>query len=578
MNKLCLIARLTGLLWLVFFIIPAICRADEEKIHADDPDWDEKVLKTYKIDTTDDGLTEYLRKCAALDSKLRKMDAVIRQLSSADFMLRDQAVADIVSLGPPALPRLEKELKNPDPEVGRRAQVCIDEIRGQAKKSRPQFDLHTRLIALRLVVRRQLPAVIDLMVESLIAVDPTLTTQIADVLLWAQDERAIPSYPTWRIRISAKEVQALRPKVKPIMDAIHEAGRSPDPVHREAVHNTLQRLGGPELPMLLEKVHKSKDSKSKIDTLEKLARLKYFRLMAREATPVLLEALKDDDASVRKTAAEKLGWMRLQAEKAVPALSAALGDGDVAVRVQAAIALGRLGPEACLAAPMLLQTIKARDGSLRDWSAYALGAIESSDPRVLAALHEALKDPEARRGAILGLGRIGPDAKSAIPALIEIFMDCAEKKGDFAASDTCSYVLTALSAMGSGSRDAVPFLVDLLEKRHHHTHDVLIALEGIGPQASPAVPTLLKLFQSKEGAAHKQRIVRTLGAIGPEAKSASPYLWAIVKDMKEDRMYRQLCAQAVGMIDPSNNDARLYLHREHERMFPSPKILEPEKQ
>ncbi len=58
----------------------------------------------------------------------------------------------------------------------------------------------------------------------------------------------------------------------------------------------------------------------------------------------LRAALKDQDAFVRRAAAEALGGIGPEAKEAVPDLRAALKDRNVGVRQAAAVALRKIGP------------------------------------------------------------------------------------------------------------------------------------------------------------------------------------------------------------------------------------------
>ena len=73
--------------------------------------------------------------------------------------------------------------------------------------------------------------------------------------------------------------------------------------------------------------------------------------------PALLEALKDSDAGVRRSAAEALDGMRRKAKSAVPALVQALKDSDVGVRRSAAYALVAIGPDAKVV-PALVEALQ----------------------------------------------------------------------------------------------------------------------------------------------------------------------------------------------------------------------------
>ena len=65
---------------------------------------------------------------------------------------------------------------------------------------------------------------------------------------------------------------------------------------------------------------------------------------AAQVVPALIEALKDKEGDVRRSAAIGLGTFGEQAKGAVPALQAALNDPDARVREAAAKALTRIDP------------------------------------------------------------------------------------------------------------------------------------------------------------------------------------------------------------------------------------------
>src|SRR5207249_1646073 len=83
--------------------------------------------------------------------------------------------------------------------------------------------------------------------------------------------------------------------------------------------------------------------------------------------------LKNDDTTIRRTAAEALGEIGPDAAVATLALAQALKDTDVGVRCLAADSLGQIGPEAAAAVPALREALQ--DKSLRSAAAGALGAI-----------------------------------------------------------------------------------------------------------------------------------------------------------------------------------------------------------
>ena len=79
----------------------------------------------------------------------------------------------------------------------------------------------------------------------------------------------------------------------------------------------------------------------------------------------LIEVLKDDDAGVRRSAAEALGKIGPEATPAVEALTTALQDPVVDVRVKAAEALGQISPEAAPAIEVLMEALQGEDADGR---------------------------------------------------------------------------------------------------------------------------------------------------------------------------------------------------------------------
>src|SRR5262249_14142128 len=95
---------------------------------------------------------------------------------------------------------------------------------------------------------------------------------------------------------------------------------------------------------------------------------------SRGAASSLMEALRDEDRSVRLSAANALA--EIQTEAAIPSLVKALEDRDEAVRSAAAQALGRLGPHAASARQGLMRAMQDADKNVRFDARRALEAIE----------------------------------------------------------------------------------------------------------------------------------------------------------------------------------------------------------
>jgi HEAT repeat protein len=107
---------------------------------------------------------------------------------------------------------------------------------------------------------------------------------------------------------------------------------------------------------------KAKDVKTRIAAAEELGHIGQVKKSLTEpSVPVLIDALHDSDAGVRKAAASALGKVDPDVKLAVPALTDALKDKASPVRQAAAGALGQIGPDAKDAVPALRETQKDSD-------------------------------------------------------------------------------------------------------------------------------------------------------------------------------------------------------------------------
>jgi len=228
----------------------------------------------------------------------------------------------------------------------------------------------------------------------------------------------------------------------------------------------------------------------------------------------LAQSLSSRDYRVRWIAADSLRDMGPRAGPAVPELICALTGDDPTLCADSAKALGAIGRDASAAVPELRQATQANENpSARIAAAEALWRIDQTlgDEAVTILVREVgnkrtdTAAPFYRRDAAHALGRIGPPAKSAVPALIEALSD--------------NFRETRSAAAG--------------------------ALGRIGPDARAAVPALVKALSDQE---RFVRLIaaRALGRIGKEAKDALPALERLVGDKEED--VRKAAAQALARI------------------------------
>jgi len=305
---------------------------------------------------------------------------------------------------------------------------------------------------------------------------------------------------------------------------------------------------------------------------------------AKTAVPALTELLKDTDPVVRKITADRLGWIGPDAQTAVPALTELLNDKDSWVRVLAARTLANISPEVKTVVPALTEFLKDKNSGVRSYAAHALLIIGPEAKAAVPAVTELLKDedPQVRSVAAQTLAMISPEAKTAVPALTNLLRDKDPQ--------VRLQVAGRLGDMGPEAKAAVPALTELLKDEdsrvrqcaaqslsrirtgHEPTYGgttlaqsialakrpghpiwaVREAFRALGHFGPPAVPTLTEFL--KDGDSYvRQRAARSLGCIGPEAKTAVPALTELLKDA--DWGVRTAAAYALGDIGPEAKTA-----------------------
>jgi HEAT repeat protein len=214
------------------------------------------------------------------------------------------------------------------------------------------------------------------------------------------------------------------------------------------------------------------------------------------------------------------------------ALIRQLKDHDPAKRANAIVLLGQSGENGTIAVPVLIEMLKDQPGFtssennyFRDAAAKALAQIGLS---AVPALTEALKDEDVnvRAGVSYALGRIGPDAMSAVPQLINTLKNWpkASKLENDYVRDTAA---NALVNIGSA---AVPKLIEALKMQNVDVRGgAAYALGRIGPRAKAAVPTLIEALKASHEYV-RSSAADALGRIGPAAKPAVDALIEALRD------------------------------------------------
>jgi HEAT repeat protein len=322
------------------------------------------------------------------------------------------------------------------------------------------------------------------------------------------------------------------------------------------------RLGGigdGEMLPALRKLLKDKKAPCQVWAARRLGE---FGAAAAIALPDLVEIVRD---AHRKYAPE----VRLAAVEALGGIGAADGEvlrvlkeasevkfGDLTTTLPAIVALGRIGPPAKDSFPGIGRKLLF----LELWSNRPLDPMKKEvligtlrvDPKLTpqAIDHLLTQLKLERRGAAELLATIGPEARSAVPALMNVYRT----------SETPvirQEILAALKVLGPKDKNTI---ADLAVSARGDPDDA--ALLGVfGPLSSSAVGQLIDGLQTHAETFEKgnstirqtwkgTNYVEALGAIGPGARAAVPELLKLHEQWRKEPFVYLRIAAALKKIDP----------------------------
>jgi HEAT repeat protein/outer membrane protein assembly factor BamB len=212
-----------------------------------------------------------------------------------------------------------------------------------------------------------------------------------------------------------------------------------------------------------------------------------LRRIGPSAIPLLVDLLRDERVSIRRSAVDALIDLAPHTEWIQPALRRALRDEDSMVAGDAARALGALGKTASPSVGALVKTLSHEDPYVRIYAAEALASIGPKAANATRALARAVGDPVpgVRWAACEALAGIGPAAQSAVPELIEALKDEFLYVRIFAAGALGSIgpkVQTAREALKAAANDPA------LRNEAEWALNRIAGVESGEPVVSPLVP------------------------------------------------------------------------------------------
>ncbi len=181
---------------------------------------------------------------------------------------------------------------------------------------------------------------------------------------------------------------------------------------------------------------------------------------------------------------------------------------DPKIRIQALRKLGLMGPQAASAVPALVPGLSDRDPRLRKKTADVLRSIGPPARQAVSTLLAALNDPEADVRAASAW------ALQAIKPDAKAVMPTLVAHLHARPDRRCYVVVYAIAALGE---PAVPVLIDLLRDDDPETRQVAgYALSGMGRAARSSIPALLKALRLPDRRT-REYVARALARVGAEA-------------------------------------------------------------
>lgn len=264
----------------------------------------------------------------------RVISDAVSNLDSPQYETRERALRRLISLGPMALPALEKARTSRDAEVHTRAKIAIRKI---TERAQPRAIRNERDFAL--VIRYGLLPGRDLRPGTnrftALALDPGAAARAGATVAAEIESRPIPHRRVVALLTDLGHADAapylaeLLTRGYPLASTLHLAARG------------LLRFAGPEvLPELRSAAGPDR---------EPIARKLALRVLSikgeAEDLPILLLATTDPEAEVRAAGARAAGM--LGGGRAVPALTGLIADRDPVVRIAAIETLERI-PDAAM--------------------------------------------------------------------------------------------------------------------------------------------------------------------------------------------------------------------------------------
>jgi HEAT repeat protein len=208
-------------------------------------------------------------------------------------------------------------------------------------------------------------------------------------------------------------------------------------------------------------------------------------------------------------------------------------------------ALRNMQPDPKVVMPGLEELLKSTTPYQRAMAADAIVALDRENKAVVPVLIDLLEDKSFWAMATQSVGRMGPPAKEAVPALVKLLK---APPNPFARAQ----FLFALGQIGPDAKAAIPDVLDLIkaEKEFNVRSAAINALKGMHADSKDVVAAMIAVLgESSPNPTPSYNALEVLGQCGKEGKEAAiPVLLEALKN--GDGYHRFRAADALAKIDP----------------------------
>lgn len=361
----------------------------------------------------------------------------VKQLKDPSFLAREEAIEVLLRMGAEAKdagPALEELLDDKTPAVRYKVALTLGKIGSNSKKAVPVLaealksaDLETRKEAL----------------EAIAGIGPV-------------DGETTP--------------------------ALLQALTDSDAGIRKGANQALAKVGATAAPQLI----KALDHKEKSVRHQAMELLGGISPASNETLEAFTAKLKGEDPVLRIKSAGALWKAKHEADPILPVILEGSKSADLDIRHEANVVLFQIEPLPKEGLVIVREAIKDKDAGIRLKAAQALVGTEGDDRKLALTAATALLESDFKREAIQLIGKVGPDATDALPALVKVA----------SGGDRAWYPDLGKTFVKIG-KPAIPFVVQVLERGDpDHSEMIKSALIEIGPDS--VTPVLKHVSDSNQ--------------------------------------------------------------------------------